>query len=264
MPLDAHNAFELMLGMGLAMARLLPCMLLVPAFCFKYLKGPLRYAVVAVVAMVPAPGISRALTTLDEQWFAIAGLLLKEVVLGTLLGLLLYAPFWMFASVGALLDSQRGALSGGQLNPALGPDATPLGELFQETLIMLVILSGGLSLITQVIWDSYSVWPPTTWLPGMTVDGLNVFLDQLSQTLHHMLLYAAPFIALLLLIEAALAIVGLYAQQLNVSILAMPAKSMAGLAFLLIYLPTLLELGNGELSKMADLKSLLHLLVQVP
>lgn len=264
MPLDAHNAFELMLGMGLAMARLLPCMLLVPAFCFKYLKGPLRYAVVAVVAMVPAPGISRALTTLDEQWFAIAGLLLKEVVLGTLLGLLLYAPFWMFASVGALLDSQRGALSGGQLNPALGPDATPLGELFQETLIMLVILSGGLSLITQVIWDSYSVWPPTAWLPGMTVDGLNVFLDQLSQTLHHMLLYAAPFIGLLLLIEAALAIVGLYAQQLNVSILAMPAKSMAGLAFLLIYLPTLLELGNGELSKMADLKSLLHLLVQVP
>ena len=264
MPFNAQDAFELMLGMGLAMARLLPCMLLVPAFCFKYLKGPLRYAVVAVVAMVPAPGISRALTSLDENWFAIGGLLLKEAILGTLLGLLLYAPFWMFASVGALLDSQRGALSGGQMNPTLGPDATPLGELFQETLIMLVILSGGLSLITQVIWDSYSVWPPTAWLPGMTVDGLDVFLDQLNQTLQHMLLYAAPFIALLLLIEAALAIIGLYAQQLNVSVLAMPAKSMAGLAFLLIYLPTLLELGNGQLAKLADLKSLLSLLVQVP
>lgn len=264
MPFNAQDAFELILGMGLAMARLLPCMLLVPAFCFKYLKGPPRYAVVAVVAMVPAPGISSALTSLDENWFAIGGLLLKEVILGTLLGLLLYAPFWMFASVGALLDSQRGALSGGQLNPTLGPDATPLGELFQETLIMLVILSGGLSLITQVIWDSYSVWPPTAWLPGMTVDGLDVFLDQLNQTLHHMLQYAAPFIALLLLIEAALAIIGLYAQQLNVSVLAMPAKSMAGLAFLLIYIPTLLELGNGQLAKLADLKSLLSLLVQVP
>ncbi|MGX9566208.1 type III secretion system export apparatus subunit SctT [Pseudomonas sp. CFBP 5748] len=264
MPFDAQNAFELMLGMGLAMARLLPCMLLVPAFCFKYLKGPLRYAVVAVVSMVPAPGISRALSSLDDNGFVMGALLLKEAVLGALLGLLLYAPFWMFASVGALLDSQRGALSGGQLNPALGPDATPLGELFQETLIMLVILSGGLSLITQVIWDSYSVWPPTAWLPGMTVEGLDVFLDQLSQTLHHMLLYAAPFIALLLLVEAALAIIGLYAQQLNVSVLAMPAKSMAGLAFLLIYLPTLLELGNGQLAKLTDLKSLLSLLVQVP
>ncbi|RMV77551.1 Type III secretion component protein HrcT, partial [Pseudomonas savastanoi pv. glycinea] len=44
----------------------------------------------------------------------------------------------------------------------------------------------------------------------------------------------------------------------------MPAKSMAGLAFLLIYLPTLLELGTGQLLTLVDLKSLLALLVQVP
>jgi len=236
MPFDAQGLFELMLGMGLAAARILPCMILVPAFCFKYLKGPLRYAVVLVVSMVPAPSISRALSGMNDDWF----------------------------SIGALLDSQRGALSGGQLNPALGPDATPLGELFQETLIMLVILSGGLSLITQVIWDSYQVWPPTAWLPGMTVDGLDLFLEQLNQTLQHMMLYAAPFIGLLLLIEAALAIIGLYAQQLNVSILAMPAKSMAGIAFLLIYLPTLLELGSGQIMQLADLKHLLGQLVHVP
>jgi type III secretion protein T len=263
MPFDAQHLFELMLGIGLGMARLLPCMILVPAFCFKYLKGPLRYAVVIVVAIVPAPSISHALSG-QENLIAMAGLLIKEGVLGTLLGLLLYAPFWMFASVGALLDSQRGALSGGQINPALGPDATPLGELFQETLIMLVILSGGLSLITQVIWDSYLIWPPTEWMPSMTIDGLHIFLEQLNQTLQHMMLYAAPFIGLLLLIEAALAIIGLYAQQLNVSILAMPAKSMAGIAFLLIYLPTLLELGSGQIEGLKDLKTLLGHLVQVP
>lgn len=264
MPFDAQGAFELMVGMGLGMARLLPCMMLVPAFCFKYLKGPLRYAVVAAVSMIPAPAISQALTSLDDSWFSIVGLLVKEAVLGTLLGLLLYAPFWMFASVGALLDSQRGALSGGQINPALGPDATPIGELFQETLIMLVIVSGGISLITQVIWDSYAVWPPTAWLPGMTIDGLDLFLEQLNQTLQHMMLYAAPFIGLLLLIEAALAIIGLYAQQLNVSILAMPAKSMAGIAFLLLYMPTLLELGSGQITHLLDLKTLFVRLVQVP
>lgn len=264
MPFDAQYIYELLQGMALAMARLLPCMMLVPAFCFKYLKGPLRYAVLASISMVPAPAICRALASMDGNWFEIGGLIIKESVLGTLMGLLLYAPFWMFASVGALLDSQRGALSGGQINPGLGPDATPLGELFQETMIMLVILTGGLSLITQVIWDSYTIWPPTAWLPGMTAEGLDVFLEQLNQTMQHMMLYAAPFIALLLLIEAAFAIVGLYAQQLNVSILSMPAKSMAGLAFLLVYLPTLLELGNGQLLKLADLKSVFGLLVQVP
>lgn len=263
MPFQAQHLFELILGVGLAMARLLPCMMLVPAFCFKYLKGPLRYAVVIAVALIPAPAISQSLSG-QESLIVIAGLLLKEAVLGVLLGTLLYAPFWMFASVGALLDSQRGALSGGQLSPGLGPDATPLGEMFQETLIMLVIVSGGLSLITQVMWDSYLIWPPTAWMPVMTIEGLDLFLEQFNQTLLHMMLYAAPFIGLLLLIEAALAIIGLYAQQLNVSILAMPAKSVAGIAFLLVYLPTLLELGNGQIYKLKDLKALLGHLVQVP
>lgn len=259
-----QQLFDLLLAMALAMARLLPCMLLVPAFCGKYLKGPLRYGVAAAISLVPAPAISSVLSAGGIEGFAIVGLLLKELLLGALLGSLLYAPFWMFASVGALLDSQRGALSGGQLNPALGPDATPLGELFQETLIMLLMLAGGLPLLTQIIWDSYSIWPPTLWLPNMGAQGLDQLLQQLSQTLQHMLLYAAPFIALLLLVEAAFAIVGLYAQQLNVSILAMPAKSLVGLGFLLIYLPTLLELGQGQLAQLSELKSLLGLLVQQP
>ena len=63
MPFDAQAAFELMLGLGLGVARLLPCMLLVPAFCFKHLKGILRYGVVIAVAMIPAPSIGEALAS---------------------------------------------------------------------------------------------------------------------------------------------------------------------------------------------------------
>lgn len=264
MPWDAQSAFELLLGIGLAAARLVPCMFLVPAFCFRYLKGPLRYAVVIAVALLPAPSISEALTGQESNIGWIIGLLLKEVALGALLGVLLYMPFWMFASVGALLDSQRGALSGGQINPALGPDVTPMGLLFQEAMIMLLMVIGGLPLILQVIWDSYLIWPPTAWLPVFTQEGLGVLLEQLTRTLHHMLLYAAPFIAVLLLIEAAMAIISLYAQQLNVFILAMPAKSIAGIAFLLIYLPTLLELGSGELQHLKVIGALLGDIAQVP
>ncbi|WP_437883135.1 type III secretion system export apparatus subunit SctT [Pseudomonas sp. LRF_L74] len=264
MPFDADSAFQLMLGIALGAARLTPCMLMVPAFCFKHLKGPLRYAVVIAVALIPAPSIGEALSGQAESFGLIIGLLLKEVALGALLGVLLHMPFWMFASVGALLDSQRGALSGGQMNPALGPDATPMGELFQETLVMLLIVLGGLPLILQVIWDSYLIWPPTAWLPILDGDGLAVLLELLSRTLHHMLLYAAPFIAVLLLIEAVMAIISLYAQQLNVFILAMPAKSIAGIAFLLIYLPTLLELASGEIQHIQVIGTLLGDLLKVP
>lgn len=264
MPFDITGAYTFILGMALAAARLTPVMILVPVFCFQYLKGPLRFAVVCALALIPGPAIGQVLAAQGDNLASILGLALKESMLGTLLGLLMYAPFWMFASVGALFDSQRGALSGGQLNPALGPDVTALGALFQEALIMLVVLGGGFSIVTQVIWDSYAVWPPTAWFPVLDAEGLAVLLEQLNQTLQHIMLYSAPFIGLLLLIEAALAIIGLYAQQLQVSSLAMPAKCMVGMAFFLIYWPTLKDLGTGQVQSLLDLKHLLGLLAKPP
>lgn len=264
LPFDMDSVYQFILGMALAIARLLPCMIIVPAFCFKHIKGPLRYGVVTALALIPGPSIGRTLIAHGEDWMGMTGLLLKESLLGMLLGLLLYAPFWMFSSVGALLDNQRGALSGGQINPALGPDVTPMGQLFQEATVMLLIVSGGFSLITQVIWDSYIIWPPTDWLPILDAAGLEVFLGQLNLTLQHMMLYSAPFIGLLLIVEAALAIISLYAQQLHVFTLAMPAKCFVGIGFLIIYLPTLQELVSGELRHLLDLKQVLGIFVKIP
>lgn len=75
-----------------------------------------------------------------------------------------------------------------------------------------------------------------------------MFLSLLGDTFTHLVLYAAPFIALLLLIEFAVALLSLYSPQLQVFVLSMPAKSLAGLGFLLLYLPQLEELIVGRMS----------------
>ncbi|MBJ9977910.1 type III secretion system export apparatus subunit SctT [Pseudomonas sp. S75] len=256
--------FDLLLSVALAMARIYPVAYLVPVFCFQHLRGLPRHAVVFALAMLPAPGIRQALLDAQVHWLSLAGLMLKELVLGLLLGVLLAMPFWLFESVGALLDNQRGALIGGQLNPALGTDTTPLGHLFKESLILLLVATLGLGSLTQVIWDSYLVWSPTTWLPLPGAQGFAVFLDLLGDMFMHMLLYAAPFIGLLLLVEFSLALLSLYSPQLQVFILAMPAKSLIGLGFLLFYLPTLWEAMTGRLMGYADIRHLLDLLLQAP
>ena len=192
------------------------------------------------------------------------GLIFKEAVLGVLLGILLSMPFWLFESVGALLDNQRGALIGGQLNPSLGPDATPIGHLFQQLSVFLLIVTLGLGSLTQVIWDSYLIWPPTVWLPTLASGGYALFIELLGDTFTHMVLYAAPFIALLLMVEFAIALLSLYSPQLQVFVLSMPAKSLAGLCFLLLYLPQLEDLIVGRLGGLVDLKHSLALLFKAP
>lgn len=261
---DPQFAYELLNGMAVSMARLYPCMFLVPAFLFKHLKGLPRYSVLGAMSLIPAPAIGHELTRLGESWAGIFLLIFKEMILGTLIGLVLSLPFFLFSAVGVLLDNQRGALSGGQLNPALGADVTALSQLFEETLIMLLITLGGLPLLMQVVWDSYQLWPAASWWPALQPGGLDVYLGLLQDTFSHLVLYSAPFIGLLLLVEAAMALIGIYSPQLNVYILAMPAKSLIGLAFLVIYLPTLLDLGTERLEYLRDVRHILLLIVPAP
>ncbi|WP_350616905.1 type III secretion system export apparatus subunit SctT [Pseudomonas sp. HY7a-MNA-CIBAN-0227] len=254
---------EYLPSLAIAMARIYPCAFLVPAFCFQHVRGMRRHVIVLVMALLPTPGIHAVLVDQEFTLLLISALVFKEVALGLLLGILLAMPFWLFEGVGALLDNQRGALIGGQLNPSLGPDATPIGHMFKQLSIFLLIVTLGLGAMTQVIWDSYLIWPPTVWLPVPAVNGFSTFLQLLADTFTHMTLYAAPFIALLLLIEFAIALLSLYSPQLQVMVLSMPAKSLAGLAFLLLYLPVLQNLIVGRMSLLSELKHSLGLLFRV-
>ena len=248
----------------IAMARIYPCAMLVAAFCFQHVRGMPRHTIVMVLALLPAPGIHAALEGQDYSALLLGALVLKEVTLGLLLGVLLSMPFWMFESVGALLDNQRGALAGGQLNPSLGPDATPIGHLFKQLAIFLLMISLGLGALTQVIWDSYLIWPATVWFPLPAANGLGLFLGLLADTFTHMMLYAAPFIAVLLLLEFGIALLGVYSQQLQVSTLAPPVKSLAGIGILLLYFALLQDLIVGRISLLGDLKHTLGLMFSGP
>lgn len=247
----------------IGMARIYPCAFLVAAFCFQHIRGMPRHTIVMVMALLPAPGIHAVLTNEDYSMLVLVALMLKEAALGFLLGVLLAMPFWMFESVGALLDNQRGALAGGQLNPSLGPDATPIGHLFKQLAIFLLISSLGLGALTQVIWDSYLIWPPTAWFPMPMANGMGVFMTLLNDTFTHMMLYAAPFIAVLLFLEFSFALLGVYSQQLQVSTLAPPIKSLAGIGVLLLYFTLLQDLIVGRMSLLGDLKHVFGLLFKV-
>lgn len=254
---------EYLPSLVIGMARIYPCGILVAAFCFQHIRGMPRHTLVMVMALMPAPGIHAALAGQDYSAIMLAALVLKEVALGILLGVLLAMPFWMFESVGALLDNQRGALAGGQLNPSLGPDATPIGHMFKQLAIFLLMTSLGLGTLTQVIWDSYLIWPPTLWFPLPAANGFAVFIGLLGDTFTHMMLYAAPFIAVLLLLEFGIALLGVYSQQLQVSTLAPPVKSLAGIGILLLYFALLQDLIVGRISLLGDLKHSLGVLLKV-
>lgn len=245
--------FNAMLALGMGIARIFPCILLTPLFSFSSLKGMVRTGIVVALALFVTPTIEPQISTLSQNAWTMVGLALKEVILGLFLGLLLAMPFWLFASVGALFDNQRGALTGGQLNPTLGPDATPLGDMLRQWLGILLVLSFGLSLITQVIWDSYDLWPVDAWLPALNEAGFDDFLQRVATLFFDMVLYAGPLVLLLMLLDFCVGILSIYSPQLQATVLTVPVKCLVGLLFFILYLPTLEYLANHQLSSLRDL-----------
>ncbi len=245
--------FNALLALGMGIARIFPCVLLTPIFSFSSLKGMVRTAIVVALALFVAPTIEPQITALSLNGWAMVGLALKEVILGLFLGLLLAMPFWLFASAGALFDNQRGALTGGQLNPTLGPDATPLGDMLRQWLGILLILNFGLSLLTQVIWDSYGLWPVDAWLPLLNKVGFNDFLQRVTTLFFDIVLYAGPLVLLLMLLDFCVGILSIYSPQLQATILTVPVKCLAGVLFFILYLPTLEYLANHQLLSLHDL-----------
>ncbi|MFP1759274.1 type III secretion system export apparatus subunit SctT [Lonsdalea quercina] len=252
-----ERLYDFIFALTLGMARLYPCLFLVPLFSFTLVKGLLRNAIVLALALVPAAAIQQQMQDTTLSWPLLPGLLLKELVVGLLLGCILAMPFWLFESVGALFDNQRGALIGGQLNPALGSDATPLGHMMKQLLGLMLLLTLGLSGLTQLLWDSYRLWPALMWLPPLGETGFHAYLDLLADTFTHLVIFAGPLVALLLLLEFSIAILSLYSPQLQVYVLSVPAKCLAGMAFFIVYLPVLQYLAEGRILALPDLKHVL-------
>ena len=165
-------------------------------------------------------------------------------------------PFWMFDWVGILVDSQRGALNGSVFNPALGSDSL-IGGLIKQTVILLMIVTGGLTLLLEVLWQSYQLWPPTRWLPIPLDNGIELWLSQFANLFSSVILYAVPIVACLLFIDFGMAVLGLFSPHLQVSVLAMPVKSLLGLLLLVVYLPQLWQQATDELMMLKTLPAVL-------
>lgn len=255
-----YDIFHFILALGLAMARIFPSVLLTPVFSFDVVKGVTRSAIVVALSLFMAPVIKPQLDILRPDMWVFVGLALKELIIGALIGFLLGMPFWMYESIGVLFDNQRGALMGGQINPQLGPDDTPIGNLMLKSAILLLFVGLGISTITQIFWDSYTLWPAVEWMPFPSESGFKVYLDVLAGIFKDMVLFAGPLVALMMMVDFAIGIISIYSQQLQATILTIPIKCLLGLIFLVLYIP-LLDYVAGE--RLYQLRDMIHILPNI-
>lgn len=172
----------------------------------------------------------RAPVTTDASVVRILGGLAAEMALGLAIGVAMAIVFEVFQMAAATVSLQAGLGYASTIDPASGADSTVLITTAQLTAALLFFASGADRLLVKAMAESLRLAPPEsftlnkTWALAIVQFAGSIFTAGLR--------LAAPVIALLLLADASLAILGRIQAQLHLISLTMPLKLVATMLIL--------------------------------
>lgn len=240
--------FNHLLAILVGMPRLFMIVQTVPFMGGSIVTGQLRFTVVFACYMVLHPAIVAQLPPYEGSLGAVVAqyglIIIKESLIGFLIGYLAGIMFWTFQCAGFFIDNQRGASQATDTDPLAGEETSPLGSLLFQGATYLFFSTGAFLTFLGLVYSSYELWPVTSLLP------MNVFADmrlplffagKVSWLATQMMLLAGPIIVACLLTDVSLGLINRFASQLNVYVLSMPIKSAVAAFLLLLYFGVLMS-----------------------
>ena len=224
------------------MARLTPIFFILPVLNSGVLTGTARNTVIFLLGLGLWPHAPSALPEFGSLYYL--SMLLREGMIGVMLGCLFAWPFWVFHALGCMIDNQRGATVSSSIDPVNGIDTSELANFFNLFVGVVYLQGGGMLSLLEVIQRSYQVCDP---LQGCELV-LPSVLGLITTLVGKALVLASPVIATLLLSEMLLGLLSRFAPQMNAFAVAMTVKSGVAFIIMLLYFrpvfpPAILDLG---------------------
>jgi type III secretion protein T len=230
---------------SLLMSRMLVAFSVLPFFAANGIPGFIRVVFVAGLSMSLLPLALHDSTLLAIPLANIGPYLAKEAVIGLVLGLVASAGFWALYVAGTVIEFQAALSFATTVNPLTELDDSLVGGLLMRVFTALFLITGGLTSLIAMLFDSYRIWPLSRMTPVVgNLQLIQVMMSALTQLMIIALKVAAPFVILMLMVEIALGFLSRFAPQLNVFFLALPLKVLVLAVMLLLYG---LVLANGGL-----------------
>lgn len=255
MPVDQIGDFTL--SLALTLPRIAASFLILPLMTSETVPAMVRNAFFVSLALIAYPIAAAAMPENTVGAPAWPFVIVKELFLGLVLGFSFGAVFWAVGAAGGIIDTQIGANFANSLDPIQGHQTSFTGLLFSQLATWLFMASGAFLVFIELLLTSYQVWPVASFVPTLKPLASMYFIGELRYLMSAALLFAAPALVTMSLIDLSFGLVNRYAQQLNVFSLTMPIKAWVSQWLTLLSLGLIMEL---VLRKMFENKGLLEVL----
>jgi type III secretion protein T len=229
-------AYPYLLASGLAVARALGVVLITPAFTRLGVTGLLRSCIAVAVAVPAVPPILDAIAPVQGlSPLTVAGLMIKEVVVGGVIGFVFGVPFWAAETAGDIVDLQRGSSASQLLDPIALAESSVSATFLTLAMLALFFTTGGFALLADAIYRSYELWPATRFTPVFDSSAALVALKTLDRIMQIAVLLVAPIMVALLAADLMLGYLSRLAPQIHVFDLSLSVKNLLFTFMMVVY-----------------------------
>ncbi|MEK3905202.1 MULTISPECIES: flagellar biosynthetic protein FliR [unclassified Paenibacillus] len=221
----------------LIFCRITAFFVVVPVFSSQSVPTTFKIGLSFFVSMVIFSSGSMNITVPQDLGFIL--LIIREALIGLLLGFIAYLMFMTIQTAGSFIDIQIGFGIANVIDPMTGASAPIIGNFKYMIALLLFLSMNGHHYLLDAIVYSYK------WVP---IDN-DLFLKMIGGSLSEFLIrtfaqsfmlafqMSAPLVAALFLTDVGLAFLARTAPQYNVFVIGVPLKIIIGLALLLILMP---------------------------
>lgn len=151
-------------------------------------------------------------------------LIVKETVVGLVMGFVVKIFFQIYPFVGSLLSTQGGLGMSMVMDPTAGTQSTIIGRLYNLGLGAFFVLSGGYHWFIHTLVQSFELIPinQEVFGPNMVVS----MIDSISLYFELGLKLAMPIVSVILVVDFAMGILARTVPQMNMFVIGIPLKML--------------------------------------
>ena len=249
------NVTLVILTVALLLSRILPVIILSPAFGGEVVQTEVRMGIGILLSVVLFPAVSERIREIPFTALPFVVLMLKELFIGICLAFVVNTVFDAAQMAGGLVDLLSGMNMAQVYVPQLQQNVTIFSSLKLQLSVVLFLSMNGHHLVIEALadsllvlpLDSYPTWPEGQWA------FFDLHLRLFGDMLRVALLLAGPAFIATFLTDLSLGMINRVAPQVQVFFMSMSIKPLVAAVMVLVTLHVVVDTLGAEYAGMLAL-----------
>jgi flagellar biosynthesis protein FliR len=226
--------------------------MLAPVFGARGVPGMVKLGFAASITVILYPLVLASKPQIPLELLPYVGILIKEVLVGLVIGFVIYALTAVLEGTGQLIDMQMGFSMGASIDPVYGMQSPMMGNFQMILATMLLLATNAHHYLIAAMVKSYTYVPLN---PGSLPQGIEFYIHLIRDVFSLSIQLALPVFGALVLADIGVGLLSRTVPQLNIFSVMFPIKVIFGFILFILAVPFF-----GESVNMLFNKSLTWLL----